>query len=331
MLEQIQIYHENGFPLEVPISLRQIVTRSIAKLLNQTLDTASILLELVPTPTHPHLNGNPIIVNLRPDFGYVKITVNQQDNLIYQHPHTIQEIVSMPLQEILRKAYPNESLFSFSLLKVPLTRPKPMVLGETSIVTDRNTSLLNIRPIKEPPLPKSSLEDFNILESSGDRSALVKIVLHENLHEQLISTRGVSKDVEEGGFLIGCVYEDVEFGGTYILEITHAEDAKFTGASLLHFTYTGDSFASIKQTLRDSFPGKRLLGWYHTHLFPATKDFGLSSIDITLHLSTFRLPWQVAGLINLDDDKHRTLRFYVRNLHVIELCPQWITLSRSQY
>jgi proteasome lid subunit RPN8/RPN11 len=144
------------------------------------------------------------------------------------------------------------------------------------------------------------------------------------LAQDLAAVRPLSHRVEEGGFLIGRVFLDADCDGGYIVEITEALTAQFTGASLLHFTFTGDSFAEIKQSLRTRDQGERIVGWYHTHLFPATDAMGLSSIDLTLHFNTFRVPWQLAGLVNLDFEKSsRVLRFYIRDGNQMIQCPHW--------
>ncbi len=46
---------------------------------------------------------------------------------------------------------------------------------------------------------------------------------------------------------------------------------------------------------------------------------GLSSIDVRLHFTTFRIPWQLAGLVNLEAER-RVLRFYVRDHDNMALC-----------
>jgi len=91
------------------------------------------------------------------------------------------------------------------------------------------------------------------------------------------------------------------------------------GASFLHFTFTGDSFERIKQVWTVDTGGSAFWVWYHTHLFPATQTIGLSSIDLRLHFTTFRIPWQIAGLLNLDGAE-RVLRFYVRRNDTMALC-----------
>ncbi len=155
----------------------------------------------------------------------------------------------------------------------------------------------------------------------------VKIVLSRSLYQDLCHQRPLSQKVEEGGFLIGKVFRDGDDRDTYLLEISNALKAKHTGASFLHLTFPGDSFVEVKRTLHQNHQGDLLLGWYHTHLFPATPNFGLSSIDDELHFSTFTKPWQVAGLINLDGNK-RTLRFYVRQGKKMILCPHLVIDER---
>ncbi len=206
------------------------------------------------------------------------------------------------------------------------TRTTPDVRGSVIVkpYKENERPAFGLRRIPDEPLPKASLDDFSILTFGHDHRAFAKVLLHEPLLRELDKTRQFSREVEEGGFLIGQVYEDRDTAGTYLLEVTNAIEAEHTGASLLHFTYTGDSFSSFKQTLRNEYPQERMLGWYHTHLFPASDAMGLSSIDLRLHYTTFRQPWQLAGLINMDGPDRRTIRFYVRQTDLMIHCPQWI-------
>jgi hypothetical protein len=94
---------------------------------------------------------------------------------------------------------------------------------------------------------------------------------------------------------------------------------------VLELTFTPDSFSSMQRRLQAEGSDVRLVGWYHTHLFAATRSPGLSRVDDELHLTTFRSPWQVAGLVNLDlarDPRGRVLRFYVRRPHGMIRCPE---------
>lgn len=60
------------------------------------------------------------------------------------------------------------------------------------------------------------------------------------------------------------------------------------------------------------YPARKLVGWFHTHLFPATDTFGLSGLDQEMHAWYLPRPWQVAVLLNFERDADRTVRCYQR-------------------
>ncbi|NEO80542.1 JAB N-terminal domain-containing protein [Moorena sp. SIO4G3] len=242
-----------------------------------------------------------------------------------------------PPGKITVSPYPPGGKPNFNIRRLAEAEPPIKTLADFGVTADSQVYIEN---------------SFNLTEANGDRGqetenhitsgntrnttelpdALnqlpVKIVLSKFLHQDLCKQRPFSHKVEEGGFLIGRVYRDGDNQNTYLLEVTDALTATHTGASFLHLTFKGDSFVDVKRTLRQNHLGKRLLGWYHTHLFPATSGFGLSSIDVALHFSTFTISWQLAGLINLDRNK-RTLRFYVRQGNQMVICPYWLTNERN--
>lgn len=179
---------------------------------------------------------------------------------------------------------------------------------------------LNLRRIEEPDPPEMQLSDFGAPDLPVSP---VNVLLEEGVFEGLEKGAKFSFDVEEGGFLTGLHYRHKDRPGSWIVLVRGFPPAKHTGASLLHFTFTGDSFRDLKQSLAQRGGDERLLGWYHTHLFAATTNFGLSSIDVGLHVSTFRQPWQVAGLVNLESGR-RTIRFYTRKADLMVQCPMWV-------
>jgi hypothetical protein len=137
----------------------------------------------------------------------------------------------------------------------------------------------------------------------------VAIAVPDPIVDALVQTFPFSDEIEEGGFLAGKVYRDTDRPGGFLVHVTAAIPAERTGASMINFTFTGESFLRVSEQLVARGKGELLLGWYHTHLFPATSQSGLSSVDVELHRSTFRRPWQVAALINISYDG-RVLRFY---------------------
>jgi proteasome lid subunit RPN8/RPN11 len=176
--------------------------------------------------------------------------------------------------------------------------------------------------------PQATLADLGVEAAAGPPAGRVGVVLRPHAFKHL--TAGpFSSEVETGGFLAGYVFRDQDREGCHLLEVTGAIPAERTGASLLQFTFTGESFLRMSDQLVRRGQRERLVGWYHTHLFPASDALGLSSIDVELHHGTFRLPWQVAGLINLDAQT-RVLRFYQERQDdsstgaTMEVVPYWV-------
>lgn len=314
-----------------------IVKASLERILGRALHTPMIKVVILKVPEDMPITGTPIVENLVPEFGYTYIKIEQDGFIIYQHPHPLGDIVTQTLQAKLKEKYPEQTQWSFRLdipgiPKKSNYRAAPLVEGAIRVkpLAPGKKPNFAIRRVVEAEPPVMSLAEFGIVLDEPAPDSLVKVVLPEALQTELYSERPLSSKVEEGGFLIGKVYRDGDQSSAYLLEIKEALKAEHTGASLLHFTFTGDSFANVKVQLRQHHSGDRVLGWYHTHLFPATEDFGLSSIDLTLHFSTFTIPWQVAGLINIDMNKNeRTLRFYVRQGNEMVLCPYWTIPQKS--
>jgi hypothetical protein len=331
---EIELYRGPGYVLSGRIPLAGVVKLALEDIMRRPLDAPRILLEVFEVPDEVGAAGLPDVRYLFPRYGYATVQVEEHGRLVYRHPHPIDELVTRPLRDVLRTAYPDETHWGFCLVgpglpRPAVVRPEPAVRGvvEVTPYQEGEAPPFRIRRVPEEPLPVASLADFGVGYAGTDGAAFIKVLVPESLHDDLTRARHFSDQVEEGGFLIGRALRDADAPGTYLVEVTAALAAEHTGASLLHFTFTGDSFDAVKRALRAAHPGKRLLGWYHSHLFAATSEMGLSSIDLQLHFTTFRQPWQLAGLVNLDDNQ-RTLRFYVRQGDTMALCPQWVTHER---
>jgi hypothetical protein len=313
--------------------LFEVIRSSLGRLLGRDLEGTSIRLVFLNVPEEHEPGGVPLVSNLTPDWGYVAVYVKAGPATLYRHPHTVAELVAEPLRLELEKLVPEERQWAFRILvpemQAVALRPTPAVEGVTHVApyAEGEQPTLRVQRVPEPTPPVATLADFGVSPTPAHREAFVKVLLREPVCRDL-ETRRFDTQTEEGGFLVGTVYQDGEAEGTYLLELAAAPPAEHTGASLIHFTFTGDSFAAVKRSLRETHSGGRLAGWYHTHLFPATEAMGLSSIDLRLHFTTFRIPWQVAGLVNLDGET-RTLRFYVRRGNEMVLCPHWIVHGRA--
>jgi len=338
---RIRLYRDDGRHLG-DLPLLTILQPALEQILGRSLHGTALGLMVYAVRDEALIAGTPTLVNLSADYGYVRAIVKDQDLITYNHPHTVHELLGQRLQAYLRDHYPDQDLWGFYLIADGLPSPppaiapldnlqrqfrsKPEVEGGVAVTPYADGELpgFRIRKIEEPPPPEASLDDFPLLTGGGDREAFVKVLVPETVHADLLERRRFSNDMEEGGFLTGRVFRDRDAPGTYLVRVDGALPAEHTGASLLQFTYTGDSFSAVKRVLREQRPDECLLGWYHTHLFAASDAMGLSSIDLELHFTTFRQPWQLAGLINLDPGGPRVLRFYVRRQTLMTPCPTWV-------
>lgn len=334
-VKDVEIYHKDGTFFE-KVSIYSLLKDAMEHILGRSLDKNESILVYLNAIAAPRteLSGTPSITNLTPEYGYASVTLKENYLITYQHPHSVEELIAQTLQRRLGERYPQETAWKFKISIPPVQHddyyydayPAPLVRGAMPILpyAENEAMPFTITKAQEPPLPRKSLEDFSYFLGAHGESTAQKVLVHEKVVDELLKQRRFSSRVEEGGFLLGKAYQEDNQDNSYLLEITQALSAEYTGASLLHFTYTGDSFAAMKRILREKYPQDRLLGWYHTHLFPASVPMGLSSIDWELHFTTFRIPWQIAGLVNLDGANQRTLRFFARQDKLMLTCPWWV-------
>ena len=156
----------------------------------------------------------------------------------------------------------------------------------------------------------------------------VNVLLPRDIVE-LLRTLQLSGQLEEGGFLTGQVFRADQPGRHQFVRISRVLPAEHSRASRVHFTFTSDSYQTMSQQLAAK-EDERLVGWWHTHPQGIGTEMGLSQTDVDLHLSTFRQPWQVAGLINLRRNQ-RMIRFYAAEANDMRECPLWTPDERDGY
>ncbi len=348
----VELLDDDGNVVAGPKDLLALAAPFLGGLPGQAEAGVQCLVLLLPVPDDDNdLPGDPYLTYRSPEIGFVQVRIATRERIIYRHPHTIGEILGEGLRQWTARlddpSLANPSLADHALADPSLADPGPVTgyrltgpglenlvgrdtpsiegLIELEPFAEGERPAFRIRPLPPPAPPLASLASLGAKPlddewQEPEGADFVKVLVDEPVHAELSRTRHFSEEVEEGGFLVGNVYEDEDRPGTYITQVTAALQARKTGASLLHFTFTGDSFDHVKQVLERERPGEKILGWYHTHLFPATDEVGLSTIDFRLHFTTFRIPWQLAGLVNIDGDE-RVLRFYVRRDDTMALCP----------
>ncbi|TET53517.1 MAG: hypothetical protein E3J64_03440, partial [Anaerolineales bacterium] len=160
-------------------------------------------------------------------------------------------------------------------------------------------------------------------------------------HAYLSCTDHAASDVshEVGGVLVGQVLRGKQGETTYIVieDTIQAEHTQFGPA---HLTFTQDSLVHLNNELNDRFPGRQMVGWYHTH---PRMDIFLSSQDTWLHSNLFSEPWQVALVMEPCSDRggffcwqpgesldpHRYVGFYELADVTLESVVRWTNLELS--
>lgn len=286
--------------------------------------------------------GPPTLVNLRSHMGYVDVTIFEGDRVIYRHPHSVTGLFGPALAAVAQRLDRHRDRWSFRIEAPELeaddtaeepaaTRQPPQVhhSGEVDIARLSRLSF-GVRRAEEPEIPEIDLAEAGASHLLGT-TAPVTVLLAPGSAQLLTVDMPLSEEVEEGGFLAGQVYRRADAPGLHAVLIEHVLRAEHTGASMLQFTFTGDSFRAMSRALAEQHPGAVLVGWYHTHLFAATKRPGLSQVDVDTHRDTFRRPWQVAALINIADGS-RTLRCYAPGKDgEMEPCPLWSTDEQDEH
>ncbi len=120
------------------------------------------------------------------------------------------------------------------------------------------------------------------------------IFLAQSAYRKCVEHTASDMDREVGGMLVGEVRTDPERKQTYVV-IQDILPALFTDSGETHVTFTQHTLVHLNAQMEDLFPGKRIVGWYHTH--PRLGVF-LSSHDTFLHRNFFKDPTQVALVVD---------------------------------
>lgn len=334
----INLYKEDGQPIPTKVDFVTLIEDAVKRLVPNNCVEKNFKVEVVLLRTMPFdysnevtdQDGLPEAVNLEPDLELIRLTIYHQGRRLYRQEHTTSELIGEPLRKFVARIAPEVSNFGYSIsgpVGTPQNRwrPRPVVkYGSRVVPIQADVAGFGISRNEEQLWPLVSTSEFGIDNAEIDEGTVLTPILSAALNESLTETLPLSDQVEEGGFLIGQVYRRQEAPNTFLLQIKHALPAQFAGASAVHLCLTGEAFVEVKRRLRKEFSGQQLLGWYHTHLFPATGNFGLSHVDIETHRSTFSRSWQIAGLLNLTPNEPRVLRFYEFTDREPKLCQHWI-------
>ena len=278
--------------------------------------------------------------------GYCQLQVTRGGETVADERLRLVALLGPVLARDLRDREPEETQWGFLLRRQRLTviladsidhltgqlvgteRPVPEIKGSVDV----DLSEPRHRPFTLTPMADEDARLIRPEELGLDPGRLgrINILMSEDIYDEFLQRMPLTDRMEEGGFLLGKVTKAAA-DDVHLVEITHITPAHRSGAGMVHFTFTGESFLAVAQLLEERRQEEELVGWYHTHLFGIDLDMGLSEIDVDLHRATFQRPWQVAALINIRRG-HRFLRFYGRGGgDGLEEYDQWICDDSARY
>jgi hypothetical protein len=317
-LDLLHFHGAGGEKLGEPLPLAILARPFLNSLLGRELGLGHVVALALPrqAATGPDARAAELD-NLTPELSYLfLLATDENGKTIYRHAHPTSEVLEEGLRQFAPIVADLGTCVGFSIWpggNEPVLVQRPSVSEADEPRSARTGKFL--RRLTDAALPRRARADYvlspEVDEPDEPATSSVHVLIHRRAHDELTRTMVFSNEVESGGFLLGFVFDDTEREGHQLVELVAAVRARHYGASLMHFTFTGDSFSDVQELIA-KVPNTRLLGWYHTHLFPASARLGLSSVDVRMHFTTFSFPWQIAGLVNIDIES-RVLRFYARH------------------
>jgi len=327
--ERLQTVREPWYAIQPHYIPEKLVNRSPQPVGPTSLYSTPYEVEKEPPPR----------VTLHPDAHITYFTVRILDfqEEIFQGDYNVDDIFLAGAEYLARgwiekgKMHMNEGPFYYKVDASPdevRTAPRELFPPEALEVEGvfrlpelaKNRERIEFRKVKPKPLPERDLESFGNTETHGrgerkDNVVFMSAEVYRKLHKEIYLNPGV----EDGGYLIGIPYRQPDSPedednpnfrwGLEITDVIKVESA-WGGPGLLLFT--GDSWSKANRRRDREFRGQKLVGWFHTHLFKATDEFGLSGMDVDLHRRFLTKPWQVAVLLNVGLDGEREVRCFQR-------------------
>ena len=163
-------------------------------------------------------------------------------------------------------------------------------------MTDEARIRLLPEPPPEPPvgrMPTARARRWRSPYDGQGDDAATRVFMAPRAYVRVCAHAGSDLEHEVGGALVGLQRVDRETGEAFIV-IEAALPARHTRYGRSYLTFTQDSLVAIHHELENRFPGREILGWYHTH--PGMGVF-LSGYDQWLHEHFFPETWQVALVV----------------------------------
>lgn len=128
---------------------------------------------------------------------------------------------------------------------------------------------------------------------NGQHPPAVAVFFTQRAFIRCCAHAGSDLENEVGGWLVGKWRADRRTGEQFII-VEATLPAPHTRHGSAYLTFTQDTQVALYDEMKERYPGKELVGWYHTH--PRMGVF-LSSYDTWLHGNFFPEHYQVALVI----------------------------------
>jgi proteasome lid subunit RPN8/RPN11 len=192
---------------------------------------------------------------------------------------------------------------------------------------------IRIQPIETPKpnlasIPVTSAQRWYSPFDDDGLETSIKVFVTQPAYARMVVHAASEMEEETGGILVGQWCADIDTEEQFIV-IENALPARYTRQGSVFLTFTQDTIVDIHEKIEKRYPGKQIVGWYHTH--PKMGIF-LSRYDTWLHNNFFPEQWQVALVI----EPHKKLGgFFVRQadggldparyfgFHELEGNPNW--------
>jgi len=137
----------------------------------------------------------------------------------------------------------------------------------------------------------------------------IRIFIGRRTLDRIVEEAKRIVEVERGGILVGQVYAGAD-GGRHIVEISDFIVSDQVVSSVSELRYTFESWRASSALMKEKYPGKRIVGWYHTHLIELTvyTDESRTTVeqtrlffsrdDLFLHKRFFPDEWYVAMVLD---------------------------------
>jgi len=154
-------------------------------------------------------------------------------------------------------------------------------------------------------MPIAEAQRWDSHYEAGRGQPAVSVFVTQPAYARVYVHAASDLDNEVGGVLVGQWYSDQATGEQFIVA-ENVIPARYTRQSPVYLTFTKDSLIYFHTAIERRYPGKRIVGWYHTH---PRMDVFLSHYDIWLHRSFFPELWQVALVV---EPHTSTAGFFIR-------------------